>query len=146
MKLHTKFEETIEINESDILHFENGLPGFEEEKQFILLPIDETELSMLQSIQNKDLAFITTDPFLFFQDYDFELSLKERELLGINEEKDVYIQVIITISDPYEKSTANLRAPVILNVKNNKCKQIILSDGRYRTKHLLTEVLIGQES
>lgn len=145
MKLQTKFEEILEINESDILHFEHGLPGFEEEKQFILLPIEDTELSMLQSIQTKNVAFITTDPFLFFKDYDFELNSIEQELLGIKEENDVYVQVIITVMEPYENSTANLQAPVIINTINNKCKQIVLTDNRYRTKHRLTEVFIGQE-
>jgi flagellar assembly factor FliW len=145
MKLQTKFEEILEINESDILHFEHGLPGFEEEKQFILLPIEDTELSMLQSIQTKNVAFITTDPFLFFKDYDFEINSIEQELLDIKEENDVYVQVIITCMEPYENSTANLQAPVIINTINNKCKQIVLTDNRYRTKHRLTEVFIGQE-
>jgi flagellar assembly factor FliW len=145
MEIKTKFQDVIEIQESDILIFKQGLPGFEEEKNFILIPIEDTDLSLLQSIQTKDLAFITTDPFLLFKDYDFELSTVEQEQLNINEENDVLVQVIITVADPFEKSTANLQAPVIINVKNNKCKQIILSDGRYRTKHLLTEALIGQE-
>jgi flagellar assembly factor FliW len=145
MKIETKFQDEIEVNESAILTFEQGLPGFEDENKFVLLPIEDTDLSLLQSIQTKELAFITTDPFLFFKDYNFELSTVEQEQLDINEENDVLVQVIITVVDPYKKSTANLQAPVILNVKNNKCKQIILTDGRYRTKHLLTNGLIGQE-
>jgi flagellar assembly factor FliW len=145
MKLQTKFEEILQINESDILYFDYGLPGFEEEKQFILLPIEDTELSTLQSIKTKNLAFITTDPFIFFKDYDFEFSPLEQELLGIKEESDVYVQVIITVRDPYVNSTANLQAPIIINTKNNKCKQVVLYDNRYRTKHCLTEVTIGQE-
>ncbi|MBH0164050.1 flagellar assembly protein FliW [Fictibacillus sp. 7GRE50] len=145
MKLQTKFDEILEINESDILHFDNGLPGFEEEKQFILLPIEDTELFMLQSINQKNLAFITTNPFVFFHNYDFELGSQEQKLLGVKEENDVYVQVIITVSDPYVKSTANLQAPIIINTKNNKCKQVVLTDSRYRTKHFLTEAIIGQE-
>jgi flagellar assembly factor FliW len=145
MKLQTKFDEILEINESDILHFDNGLPGFEEEKQFILLPIEDTKLSMLQSIKQKNLAFIITDPFIFFQNYDFELGSLEQKLLGIKEENDVYVQVIITVRDPYVNSTANLQAPIIINTKNNKCKQVVLTDNRYRTKHFLTEATIGQE-
>jgi flagellar assembly factor FliW len=145
MEIKTKFQDIIEIQESDILTFEQGIPGFENEKKFVLLPIEETELSLLQSVETKELAFIITDPFLFFKDYDFELSSVEQELLKINEKKEVFVQVIITVADPYEKSTANLQAPVIINVKNNKCKQIILSNGKYRTKHRLTDAFIGQE-
>jgi flagellar assembly factor FliW len=145
MKIETKFQEVIEIQESDIMNFEQGLPGFEEEKEFVLLPIEGTELSLLQSIQTKDLAFITTDPFHFFKQYNFEISKADLEYLEIKDQKDVFVQVIITVVDPYEKSTANLQAPLIQNVKNNKSKQIILSDSKYRTKHLLIESYVGQE-
>jgi flagellar assembly factor FliW len=144
MKIETKFQEIIEVNESDILTFDLGLPGFEVENQFILLAIEDTDLSMLQSIKTKELAFITTDPFHFFKNYDFEINKADLEFLEIKDEKDVFVQVILTVVDPYEKSTANLQAPVIINVKNNKSKQVILSDSRYRTKHFLTESFVGQ--
>jgi flagellar assembly factor FliW len=145
MKIETKFQEVIEIDETQILKFKQGLPGFEDEKQFVLIPIEGIELSLLQSVQTSDLAFITTDPFQFFKHYDFELSTADLEFLQLETEKDVRVQVIITVANPYEKSTANLQAPVVINTKNNKCKQIILSDIKYQTKHLLTESFIGQE-
>jgi flagellar assembly factor FliW len=145
MRIETKFQEVIEIDETQILTFDQGLPGFEDEKQFVLLSIEGIELSMLQSLQTSELAFITTNPFQFFKQYNFELSNADLEFLELEDEKDVHVQVIITVADPYEKSTANLQAPVIINAKNNKCKQIILSDSKYRTKHLLTESFVGQE-
>jgi flagellar assembly factor FliW len=145
MRIETKFQDEIEVQDSEILSFEQGIPGFEDEKQFILLPIEDTVLSLLQSVRTKELAFITTDPFFFFKDYDFELSTGDLERLEIQDQSDVCVQVIITVTDPYEKSTANLQAPVVINSKNRKCKQIVLSDGRYRTKHLLTESTVGQE-
>jgi flagellar assembly factor FliW len=145
MKIETKFEDVIELEESEVLTFESGLPGFEKEKQFVLLPIEGTALFMLQSIQTRELAFITTDPFLFFKDYDFELTQADLERMKIKEESDVFIQVILTVADPFEKTTANLQAPVIINSKNKNCKQIVLSDSRYRTKHLLIESTVRQE-
>jgi flagellar assembly factor FliW len=145
MKIETKFQEIIEIDETQIITFDQGLPGFEDEKQFVLLPIEGIELSMFQSLQTSELAFITTNPFQFFSQYDFELSTADLEYLELKDEKDVQVLVIITVTDPYEKSTANLQAPVIINMKNYKGKQIILSDKAYRTKHLLTESLVGQE-
>jgi flagellar assembly factor FliW len=145
MRIETKFKDVIEIEETNILIFEQGLPGFLDEKQFVLLPIEGIELSLLQSLQTSQLAFVTTDPFQFYKQYDFELSTADLEFLELKDEKDVNVQVIITVADPYEKSTANLQAPVIINTKNNKCKQIILSDSKYRTKHLLTESFVGQE-
>ena len=137
MKLQTKFEETIEVNESDILDFELGLPGFEDEKQFVLLPMEETPFSILQSIFTPNLAFVTVDPFVFFKQYDFELSNSDQEQLAVSTPGDVMVQVIVTVAEPFEKSTANLQAPVVINTKQNKAKQVIINDGNYGTRHHL---------
>jgi flagellar assembly factor FliW len=139
MKIQTKFEETVEIKESDILNFEQGLPGFEEEKQFVLIPMKGTPFSILQSIVTTELAFVTADPFVFFKDFDFELSTSVQEQLQIKESTDIYVQVILTISEPFDKSTANLQAPIVINQKNNTGKQVVLTDGIYQTRHFLNE-------
>ncbi|WP_226536008.1 flagellar assembly protein FliW [Fictibacillus halophilus] len=139
MILHTKFEEIIKISEKDILHFEQGLPGFEEEKQFVLLPMEGTPFSTLQSVFTKELAFFTTNPFLFFKDYDFELVESVQKQLNIKEESDVLVQIILTMQEPLEKSTGNLQAPVVINVKENLAKQVVLTDNKYRTRHELLE-------
>lgn len=146
MILHTKFEEIIEISENDILHFEQGLPGFEGEKQFVLLPMEGTLFSTLQSVFTKELAFFTTNPFLFFKNYDFELVESVQQQLKIQEESDVLVQVILTVQEPLENSTGNLQAPVVINVKENLAKQVILTDNKYRTRHeLLESSIVGQE-
>lgn len=146
MKLQTKFENMVEINECDILHFEQGLPGFEEEKQFVLLQMDGTPFSILQSVTTSELAFVTADPFVFFKEYDFELALRDQEALQIQKPAEVFVQVIVTVAESFEKSTANLQAPIIINQKRNRGKQIILTESKYLTRHVLTKTkLVGQE-
>jgi flagellar assembly factor FliW len=139
MILQTKFEETVEIKVSDILNFEQGLPGFEEEKQFVLIPMEGTPFSILQSLETTDLAFVTADPFVFFKEYDFKLLDSVQEQLHIDKSSDVFVQVIVTVSEPFDKSTVNLQAPIIINQKNNAGKQVVLTDGKYQTRHLLQE-------
>ncbi|WNB92718.1 flagellar assembly protein FliW [Bacillus sp. NEB1478] len=145
MILHTKFEETIEINESDIIHFDQGLPGFEEEKQFVLLPIEESLFFVLQSVSTKELAFFTANPFMFFKDYDIELPESVQNLLKIKNESDVMIQVILTINDPFEKTTANLQAPLVINDKVNLAKQVVLTNSQYQIRHVLIEPQFAQK-
>jgi flagellar assembly factor FliW len=139
MKLQTKFEETVEINESNIINFEQGIPGFEDKKKFVLMPIDGTPFSVLQSVTSEALAFVTANPFVFFKDYDFELSTSVQEQLLIKNNNDVFVQVILTVADLFEKSTANLQAPIIINKEKNIGKQVVLTDSKYQTRHLLTE-------
>jgi flagellar assembly factor FliW len=145
MRLNTKFEETVEIKESDILNFKQGLPGFEEEKQFVLIPMEGTPFSILQSVATTELAFVIADPFVFFKDYDFELSASVQDQLQIEKANDVFVQVILTVSEPFEESTANLQAPIVINQQNNTGKQVVLTNGNYQSRHLLNKSYISRQ-
>ena len=69
----TRFGE-IEEAEDKILHFAAGLPAFEDEHEFIIVPYDEeSPYVFLQSASTPDLAFLMTIPFIFFPDYEFRL-------------------------------------------------------------------------
>ncbi|NCU16697.1 flagellar assembly protein FliW [Pallidibacillus pasinlerensis] len=138
MNIQTKYFNEVTINKKDILHFEHGIPGFLEEKEFVILPLTEDNVYfVLQSVRTTELAFVVTNPFLFYKDYDFKLDEAIVEQLDIKQPTDVAVYSILTLQDPFEKTTANLQAPVIVNVKNNKAKQVILNDENYKTKHPL---------
>ncbi|MEK5390050.1 flagellar assembly protein FliW [Margalitia sp. FSL K6-0131] len=136
MKLQTKYHGEIVIKKDDILTFTNGLPGFPDEREFILLPLNENQLfSILQSLQTKEVAFVLTSPFEFFSEYEIQLDSQTLEQLDIKNDKDVSVMVILTVHDPFNKTTANLQAPIVTNIKNRQSKQLILNDSRYKTKH-----------
>jgi flagellar assembly factor FliW len=138
MKINTKYHGNIEMKSEDILTFEYGIPGFGEEKQFVLLPLPENEwFHILQSVVTSQLGFVVTDPFVFFKDYDFELDEASLESLGKPSEKDVQVLSILTVRETLNESTANLQAPIILNLANRKGKQVILKNSDYQTKHLI---------
>ncbi|MDT0162154.1 flagellar assembly protein FliW [Bacillus sp. AG4(2022)] len=137
MKLLTKFHGELEINEEKVIHFNAGIPGFVEEKEFCILPIEQTPLFVLQSVKSSETAFILTDPFSFFTDYEFNLPEEVTEALSISSDKDVAVFAILTVQEPFEKTTANLQAPVIINQIEKQGKQVILNGTSYTTKHLL---------
>lgn len=138
MNIQTKYFNEITIEEKNIIHFEHGIPGFLEEKQFVLLSLTEDNVYyVLQSVQTSELAFVVTNPFLFFKEYDFNLDDATVEQLEIKDATDVAVYSILTLQDPFEKTTANLQAPIIINTKNNHAKQVILNDEKYTTKHPL---------
>lgn len=136
--IQTKYHGEIEIQKEDILHFEKGIPGFLDEKEFVILPLsDDQTFSVMQSIVTPQLAFLVTNPFIFFKEYDFKLEdavVNELELIS---EKEVAVYSILTAADPFEKTTANLQAPVVMNTSNRKAKQVILNNSSYKTKHAL---------
>jgi len=138
MKINTKYHGEIVVKSEDVLTFEHGIPGFREEKQFVLLPLPENEwFHILQSVVTSQLGFVVTDPFVFFKDYDFELDEASLESLGKPSEKDVQVLSILTVRETLNESTANLQAPIILNMANRKGKQVILTNSDYQTKHLI---------
>ena len=46
----------------------------------------------------------------------------------------------ITVPTDIEKMTANLKAPIVINMENNKAVQIIVEDD-YQVKHPIYETL-----
>lgn len=129
MKITTAYLGEVEINPSEIIQFEHGIPGFEEEKEFVQLPLSgESVFQALQSVNTKDLAFIITTPYATVDDYSFELDESVIKALDIKSNKEVAVFVIVSLKDTLETSTVNLKAPIVLNMENRKAKQIILQE------------------
>lgn len=134
--IQTKYHGEIEINNEEILHFEKGIPGFLDEKEFVILPLsDDHTFSVMQSVKTPQVGFVVANPFHYFLDYDFNLEDGVLEELGLQSEKEVLVYSLLTVEDPFEKTTANLQAPVVINSSNHKAKQVILNVGNYKTKH-----------
>jgi flagellar assembly factor FliW len=135
MNIQTKFHGKQEINTDEIIKFSSGIPGFLDEKEFIILPIEGTDLYVLQSVRSQQVAFIVTDPFLVFPQYEFDLPQEAIEALEIQSEKEVATFVILTVKEPFQETTANLQAPVIINQNKKLGKQHILTNTSYQTRH-----------
>ena len=136
----TRFGE-IEINDDKIIEFEQGIPGFDEEKQFVIIPYDETSpFLFMQSVKQEDLAFLIINPFLIFADYEFEIDDASIEDLTVKQSEDLLIYTIITMNEgDIKQMTTNLVAPIVINKENNKAKQVVLEKSKYNTKHKLFE-------
>ena len=129
----------LDIEESDIIHFPQGIPAFEEEREFVLLPYDENcPYYYLQSAKRSELAFLLTEPFIFFPEYTIEIDDETVDELKIKNQDNVETYVILTIPNGSVRyMTANLLAPIILNSENMQAKQIIMDKSSYKTKHRL---------
>ncbi|OJH16085.1 flagellar assembly protein FliW [Bacillus obstructivus] len=143
MNIQTKYHGEIELEQKDILHFEKGIPGFLDEKQFTLLALpDQSLFTIMQSIVTPELAFVLTSPFSFIDKYEFKLDDNTIEQLSITNLEDISVLTIVTLKEPFEKTTANLQAPIILNIKNNKAKQVILNDTEFQIRYPLFEKVV----
>ena len=138
-KVYTSRFGEIEVDEKKIVHFRNGIPAFEDEHEFIILPYDEeSPYYFMQSLKSPDLAFLLTIPFLFFPDYTFEIDEATIKELDIKSPENVFYYSMITIPNgSIRYMTANLVAPVVLNSENMQAKQVVLEKSNYTTKHRL---------
>ncbi|GAE33032.1 flagellar assembly protein FliW [Halalkalibacter akibai] len=138
MNIETKYQGQMDIHEDKIITFQKGIPAFEEEKQFALLPFAEgTPFYVLQSVKTKDVAFIIMNPFDAVPSYQYKLSDATLEELEIKKEEDVATFVVLTVKEPFAETTANLQGPIIININKQKGKQLLLSDSDYKTKHTI---------
>ncbi|WP_405170834.1 flagellar assembly protein FliW [Paenibacillus sp. FSL H8-0280] len=135
IKIHTSMWGEVEVQDEDVYQFPKGLPGFDEETEFALIPWEDTPFSYLQSAREPGLAFLLVNPFTFVPDYNFELGEVDKEELEIIEQVSVYSMV--TIHSQANKSTMNLLAPVVLNPEQHIGKQVVLHQSSYDTRHLI---------
>ncbi|WP_066824164.1 flagellar assembly protein FliW [Clostridium tepidiprofundi] len=138
MKFETKYHGTIQFNEDEIIYFKNGLPGFEELKKFIILPVEDNEFfNILHSTENNEVGFIVVSPFNVVKDYEFDLNEDKLKQLKIRDYSQVSVYNTVTLNSNIKKITVNLRAPIIINIEEKLGEQVILNDSRYLIKHPL---------
>ena len=133
----TRFGE-LEIKEEDTLFFPYGLPGFPDETNFVYLPYSkESPFAFLQSLKDPDLAFTVVNPFIFLNDYSFNLEDQILSEMDILESEPPQVMNIVRIPENAEEMTANLVAPLIINWRNRKARQVLLENSPYSVRQRL---------
>ncbi len=140
MKLATKRFGTIEVDDDNVLQVPTGIPGFPELRRVTLLAATGVEpdlpLYWMQDLDDGDLAFLCLVPWASFPEYDIEFDDFE---LGIVDAGDVRILNLISVRRDESGATmsANLRAPLIVDVRQQQLHQVILSDSRWSVNAVL---------
>lgn len=130
MKIQTKFLGEVQIDPASIIQFPQGIPAFEEEKEFVVVPLGaQSPFVTLQSVQTPSVGFMAAYPYHFKPNYAFDLEQEDLQQLQIEKSEDVLVYAILTLKDTLENSTMNLLAPVAINVKKQIGKQVVLHEN-----------------
>ena len=134
----TRFGE-IEVDETQAIHFSEGILGFPEQKDYILLEHKPgSPFIWLQSMTDPDLAFVMTNPFLINNDYLADLSPGEKALFRHDDDNDIMVFALVTIPrGEAEKATVNLLGPIIIDTGSRNARQVILANSGYSHCHPL---------
>jgi len=145
MKVDTKAFGLIEVEEKQKVIIPQGLFGFEEYNEYMLFDAEHEPFYWLQSVKEKEIAFVIINPFIFRKDYEANVTNEELAEIGIKTPDNALIFVIVTIPQDGGPMTANLQGPIIINKENMTGMQAILSDGKWKTRHDIMAEINGKE-
>ena len=138
MKLNTKYHGVLSYENEDILMFKKGIPGFENLREFILVPAEDNNLFyILHSIEDINIGIVVVSPFNVLKDYEFYLNEIKVCELNIKSQKDIIVVNTVNLSTRLEDITVNLKAPIIINKNENIGEQLILDNVDYPIKYPL---------
>lgn len=130
------------VHPENIFHFPDGLPAFEDAKEFVFLCKPGTRpFFFMQSVDKPDLSFVCIDPFLICPEYAPRISEMDMKFLHVESMDDVLVISIVTASARVEETTANLQGPIIVNIRACICKQIICDGQNYPVRYRIWDAL-----
>jgi len=132
MMVETSRFGSISVEENDILTFPEGMLGFSKIHEYVLVErADDSLFLWLQALKKPTVAFPLLEPQIFELNYKVELEDEDKKILSLQNLKHTKVFSIVTIPSDPTKMTANLKAPIVINLKNRKSKQVILHSLDY---------------
>jgi flagellar assembly factor FliW len=116
----------IEVSEGQVIRIEGGLFGFTNLSKYIIIhQRGQGSFVWLQSLERPELAFPLIDPHLVYPDYLLEISWEEADEIGIEDEDDVKIFVLVAMQVGNKRLQLNMQGPLIINQKNSLAMQFV---------------------
>jgi flagellar assembly factor FliW len=88
-------------------------------------------LFRLTSLDVAGLDFVVAAPFPFFPSYEPEIDDAMAERLELTDSSDAVLLVLLTVGDTLETTTANLFAPIVVNIRTRQAAQVVLTGSSY---------------
>lgn len=110
------------------LGFVVPIPGLGAARRYTLAPLDEDGvLFSMDSADDPGLRLLVAQPWAFFPDYAPEVDDDWAAALGVTDEADALVLVVVTVGATPAASTANLLAPIVVNRSTGAAAQIVLA-------------------
>ena len=122
----------ITVNADCIIEFPSGLVGFGRARRFILIE-HRPPFSWLQCVEDPNLAFVVVDGSEFGANYSVPLPIGDKDC-DLKDSDEFGILVIVTVRPSPVDTTANLKAPLVVNLRNKKGVQMILDNPGYSVR------------
>ena len=151
IEIHSTRFGTLLVDDERVMTFPNGLLGFPDHKRFALIQTgEENYFFWLQSIDEPNLAFVVTDPAIFFKGYEVPLRDETRQELQLadaaetgadaslpEKNPEAFLQVFVICNKVDEWLTGNLLGPLVVNAQNRLGQQVVLTEKKWTTRQPL---------
>jgi flagellar assembly factor FliW len=132
---------TIDYVAGEPFDFPNGLPGFPAEEAFLPVEVPgQLPLLYLQSLRTPDLCFIALPVKCIVAEYELVPNAEDLALIGLRTDAkpgpEMLCLALVCFGED-GTAAANLRAPIIVNVKKRVGVQVIQSEDRYPFRYPL---------
>ena len=131
----------LHYEETSVVSFPAGMPGFEHEKDFILIEQPPTKpLVFVQSLAGANLCFVTLPMLVVAPDYRLNMIPEDLQILGLPTDRqpgigtDVLCLAILSFEEG-GPPTVNLLAPVVVNLSTRVAVQAVQPDSDYLLRH-----------
>ena len=124
--------------EEEVIFFPRGIPAFEQHNNWILVSEEDNAIKWLQNIEDGELAVPVTSPDAVMPDYNAKIPEDELDIVGSKNFADLALLIVVSIPEaaPWDL-TANLRAPILINLKNRRAVQVIALNEEYPIRHVV---------
>ncbi len=134
----------LQYRQEDIVHLPEGLVGMPELKNWLILDMGDTAaMRWFQSLDRGDFGFPVTQPDLFRDDYEFNLSRAACNRMGNKQEEDLVTLIITTVHPGGTKVTGNLLAPLVVDTETRRGVQMTQDDSRYGVREEINYFKFG---
>lgn len=141
MKAMQAYDQTTRLklqSKDAIIHFEEGLIGFSEFKDFVLMENDSlAPFRLLQSLEAPEVGFLVLEATTLVSNYYELVPAREWDALGVAGSTNPLAFVIVVVGSTPESSTGNFQAPLLVNYERMIGKQIILTDSGFSVRQPL---------
>ena len=120
------------MSDAPVIELPAGLAGFSDARRFMLVEWGDdpdSPFAVLRSLDVDGLEFLVAAPVVLFPDYAPEIEDGHAEALGLTNADDALVLVIVNVGETAEEATANLLAPIVVNVHTQLAAQVVLPDA-----------------
>ena len=138
LHLETVLLGPLEVRADTVIHFAGGLPGFLQQRRFVLIETQCDALVWLQSVDDPTLTFLLSDPFATVPGFELELPASDLAALGAADGAAMLLVLAVTQLERGVPVAANLQSPIVIHRDRRVGRQVVMPDSTWGMHHPVT--------